>query len=67
VTFGLLWLLGARQQRPRWAAITAIVLLAVGILASFASSGVFVYAWPVVLILGGLYLILRLAVFRSRS
>jgi hypothetical protein len=66
-TFGLLWLLTPRQERPRWALIAAAALLVVGIVVTFAGSALAIYIWPAALILGGLYLILRMVISRPRS
>jgi hypothetical protein len=64
LTFALLALLPTPEGRLTWAIIPAIVLLAMGALITAAAAQLINYIWPVVLILGGLYLLYR--VFRSR-
>jgi hypothetical protein len=64
LTFALLALLPTSEGRLTWAIIPAFVLLAMGALITAAAAEVIDYVWPVVLILGGIYLLYR--VFRSR-
>jgi hypothetical protein len=64
LTFALLALLPTPEGRPRWAIVPAIALVVTGALITAAVAELINYVWPVVLILGGLYLLYR--VFRSR-
>jgi hypothetical protein len=64
LTFALLAFLPTPGGRLTWAIIPAIVLLVMGALITAAATELINYVWPVVLILGGLYLLYR--VFGSR-
>jgi len=59
LTFALLALLPTPEGRLTWAIIPAIVLLVMGGLITAAAAELINYLWPVVLILGGLYLLYR--------
>lgn len=48
---------GVQPRSLRWAFIPAVVLVIMGLLISAASSSIINYIWPVVLILGGIYLV----------
>jgi hypothetical protein len=60
-TFALLAVLppgeGVQPRSLRWAFIPAGVLVVMGLLISAASASLINYIWPVVLILGGIYLV----------
>jgi hypothetical protein len=59
-TFALLALLPARNGAPlRWAWIPAGIMLLMGIFISAAETRVFGFVWPVVLILGGAFMLFR--------
>src|SRR3990170_1994940 len=57
LTFALVAILPNPQGSMRWAFIPAGVLLVVGLLVTAALTPLVNYAWPVVLILAGLYLV----------
>jgi len=59
VTFALLAILPTPEGRLTWALIPAVVLLLMGALITAAAAELINYVWPVVLILGGLYLLYR--------
>lgn len=59
LTFGLVYLLPAPQGQMTWALIPAAVLFVVGLIVVLATSSVFRYLWPLVLILVGGYFVLR--------
>jgi hypothetical protein len=59
LTFALLALLPTPEGRLTWAIIPAIVLLVVGAVITAAAAQLINYVWPVVLIVGGLYLLYR--------
>lgn len=59
LTFALLAILPTPEGRLTWAFIPAMVLLVMGALITAAAAEVINYVWPVVLILGGLYLLYR--------
>ena len=58
-TFAILAYIPTPQGKMRWPLIPAAVLLILGIVIVSASSDLFKYVWPVLLILGGLYLFFR--------
>ncbi len=64
LTFALLALLPTPEGRLTWALIPAIVLLVMGALITAAAAELINYLWPVLLIVGGLYLLYR--AFSSR-
>lgn len=59
LTFALLALLPTPEGRLTWSIIPAIVFLIVGTLITAAAAELINYIWPVLLILGGLYLLYR--------
>ncbi|MFO7741923.1 MAG: hypothetical protein R6X31_06380 [Anaerolineae bacterium] len=59
LTFALLALLPTPEGRLTWSIIPAIVLLIVGALVTAAAAELINYVWPALLILGGLYLLVR--------
>ena len=59
LTFLVLSALPTPQGRMRWALIPAGVLVVMGMLLMAQSMVLFRYLWPLALILGGLYLVLR--------
>lgn len=59
LTFALLALLPTPEGRLTWSIIPAVVLLAMGALITAAAVELINYAWPTLLILGGLYLLYR--------
>jgi hypothetical protein len=59
LTFALLSVLPTGEKRMTWPWIPAGVLLVVGIIVSLTSSSLAGYIWPAVLILGGVFLLLR--------
>lgn len=59
LTFGLVYLLPTPHGQMTWALIPAAVLFVVGLIVVLATSSVFQYLWPLVLILIGGYLVLR--------
>lgn len=63
LTFALLALLPTPEGRLTWSIIPAIVLMVMGALITAAAAELINYVWPVVLIVGGLYLLYR--TFRS--
>jgi len=65
VTFGLVALIPTPQGRMRWAWIPAGVLFLMGLVFSIGAGPLFGYAWPIALILGGLYLIYRTLALRG--
>jgi hypothetical protein len=60
-TFGLLYLLPTREGRMKWALIPAIVLLIFGAVLAASEAEVLGFVGPAVLVLAGLYLVLRAA------
>lgn len=58
-TFGVLAALTTPEGRMRWPLIPAAILALVGVLVAAEVAAVLNYVWPAVLILAGLYLILR--------
>lgn len=58
-TFGLVYLLPSSRGRMAWALYPALGLLALALLVSVSMGGLVNYIWPVALIGGGLYLVLR--------
>ncbi len=59
LTFALLSLLPTSEGRMKWPLIPAAVLLVMGLLIIASAEALLSYLWPVALILGGLYLLLR--------
>jgi hypothetical protein len=59
LTFALLSLLPTSEGRMKWPLIPAGVLLVMGLLVIASAETLLNYLWPVALILGGLYLLLR--------
>ena len=67
LTFVLLGLLSNQTVNLRWAFIPAGIMLVMGILLSTAAIGLFNYLWPVLLILAGLFLLIRNFYFPRES
>ena len=63
LTFALLSFLSTSEKRMKWTLIPAAVLLVMGLLTMAIATAAF-YIWPIVLILGGCYLLFR--TFRPR-
>jgi hypothetical protein len=59
LTFALLAFLPTPEGRLTWSIIPAIVFLIVGVFMTAAATQLINYVWPVLLILGGLYLLFR--------
>lgn len=59
LTFAVLAVVPTDEGRMRWPIFPAGVLGALGVLSGIGATEVLNYVWPVALILGGLYLILR--------
>lgn len=59
LTFALLALAPTERRRMRWPIIPAGALGVLGVLVAIGADGALNYVWPVALVLGGLYLILR--------
>jgi hypothetical protein len=59
LTFALLALLPTPEGRLAWSIVPAIVFLIVGVFLTAAATQLINYVWPVLLILGGLYLLFR--------
>ena len=59
LTFALLALLPTPEGRLTWSLIPALVFLIVGVFMTAAATQLINYVWPVLLILGGLYLLFR--------
>jgi hypothetical protein len=66
LTFALLGVLPDHRVNLRWAFIPAGILLVFGILLTAAAVNWFNYVWPALMILGGLYLLLRTYMFRRK-
>lgn len=64
ITFGLVYLLPTPRGRMSWALIPAGLLLLIAILTATSLTFLSSVVWPIVLILGGLYLLFR--AMRSR-
>lgn len=64
LTFFLLAILPTSHGQMKWAFIPAIVLLVMGILIAAAEQDIMAYVWPVLVILGGGYIIYK--ALRSR-
>jgi len=64
LTFAVVALIPTSEGKLKWAWLPAGVLLFMGLIFSAFSGAVMVYVWPVVLIVGGLYLLYR--TFSSR-
>jgi hypothetical protein len=65
ITFGLVALLPTSVGQMRWAWIPAAILGIFGIILVLATGAYLNYIWPSVILLGGLYLIIRSAAHRS--
>ena len=59
LTFALLAFLPTPEGRLTWSLIPALVFLIVGVFMTAAATQLINYVWPVLLILGGLYLLFR--------
>ncbi len=59
LTFALLAVLPTPEGRLVWPIIPAVVLLLMGVLITAAAVELMNYVWPVLLVLGGLYLLYR--------
>jgi len=64
LTFALLGLIPNTGANLRWAFIPAGILILFGLVLSMAATGAINYIWPVLLILAGIFLILRNFFFR---
>jgi hypothetical protein len=64
LTFALLGVLPNPGVNLRWAFIPAGILIVFGVLIAAASANIVNYVWPVLMILGGLYLLLRTYMLR---
>ena len=60
-TFGLLSFIRTPEGRLKWALIPAIVMLVMGLAMTAFSASLVKYLWPLALIGGGIYLIVRMA------
>ncbi|MBN1937260.1 MAG: hypothetical protein JW934_21550 [Anaerolineae bacterium] len=58
-TFGLVYLLPASQGRMRWAIIPAVILIAIGLVISFASTSLLQMLWPAAIILAGGWMLMQ--------
>lgn len=67
LTFAFLGLLSNQSVNLRWAYIPAGILLVMGLLLSTAAIGLFNYLWPVLLIVAGLFLLVRNFYFPRQS
>jgi hypothetical protein len=65
LTFAVVAILPTPQGQMRWALIPAGILTAIGLLIIAALSNLINFIWPVVLILVGLFLVMRTLVWRS--
>jgi hypothetical protein len=65
LTFIVVAVLPTQHGQMKWAFIPAGVLLAMGLLITAALSDLINYIWPVVLILAGLFLVLRTFIWRT--
>ncbi len=63
LTFALLSFLSTSEKQMKWALIPAAILLVIGLLIMAAAKAAF-YIWPIILILGGCYLLFH--TFRPR-
>lgn len=59
LTFGLIYLLPSGEGRQKWALIPGGIMLVMGALLMAAAAELFNYLWPLALVLGGIYLIIR--------
>ena len=66
LTFAVVGLLPTPSGRMTWAWYPAGILFVMGLLISAAAENLFGYIWPIALILGGLILIYRATLSRSR-
>jgi hypothetical protein len=67
LTFGLLRFLPTGEGRQKWALIPAAVCLVLALLVLAQAATILQYLWPVALIAGGLYLVLRYTMLRRRE
>jgi hypothetical protein len=61
LTFGLVYLLPSGEQRQRWALIPAGILLVIGLFIAAAAAQLLAFIAPILLILIGIYLVIRTA------
>lgn len=59
LTFLIVALLPEQREKLRWAFIPAAVLLTIGVIVGIASSAILGAVWPIILIAGGLFLLMR--------
>lgn len=59
LTFLLVAILPTPQGQMKWALIPAMILLVMGVLITAAVQDIFNFIWPLIIILGGGYLIIR--------
>jgi hypothetical protein len=59
LTFGILYFVPTPEGRMKWAAYPAGILVLIGLLVFGAAANLINYIWPLALILGGLFLMLR--------
>ncbi len=59
LTFFVLWLIPVNGRRMTWPWIPGAVLAVMGLIVLFASTNLFNYVWPALLILAGLVLLVR--------
>lgn len=64
LTFALLGVLPNQAVNLSWAFIPAGIMIVFGILVTAAAVDLINYVWPALMILGGLYLLLRTSMFR---
>ncbi len=59
LTFSLIYVLPSGESRQKWALIPGGIMLVMGALLMAAAVEIINYLWPIALVLGGLYLLLR--------
>lgn len=59
LTFALTAILPAREHKTQWAWFPAIILLVIGLLAGLAATPYLNFLWPLLLIAGGGYLVVK--------
>ena len=64
LTFGLVGIVPTPDGRMSWAFIPAVILLVMGLLVAAAATSLINYAWPLVIIVIGLFLLLRTFVYK---
>ena len=64
LTFALVYLLTAQEDRQHWAAIPALVLGIMGLLLTLSLGGIINFVWAVGLIAAGVYLLARSKLFQ---